>query len=462
MGAMEPQIQYVRTSDGVSIAYWTMGEGGVPLLLSCPMLFTHASFELRHPALRPWYERLAATRMIVRYDLRGQGLSQRNVGRVQGEQYDRLIRDFEEVVDHVGLEQFDTAGFYGPSMTHIAYAAHHPERVRRLVLWSPSEDNSGFATDKLRAVLSLIESDWELFTETFARVQLGWTGDVAHEWASFIRAAVKQEDAANLFAAIVHGDVRGDLPLIRAPTLVLYEGEGRRDFADSAAYVAANIPGAKLVALPHGMVPVYDSEAGIGAIEGFLGDDHAPAARAALPPVASSGTAVILFADIADSTALTERLGDGVFRERARALDGALRAAITDAGGTAIEGKLLGDGVLAVFSSARDAIECALAIQRMTAGEGGGLDPRPSTRDPLLLHLGLHAGDVIREEGNVYGGAVNIAARISGEASPGEVLVSQTVRDLARTSAGVSFEDRGERALKGVGEPVRVFVVRGS
>jgi adenylate cyclase len=80
----------------------------------------------------------------------------------------------------------------------------------------------------------------------------------------------------------------------------------------------------------------------------------------------------------------------------------------------------------------------------------------------LGLHLGIHAGDVIREEGNVFGGAVNIAARISGESEAGEVLVSDTVRGLARTSAGVSFEDRGERQLKGVGDPVRVWRVQES
>ncbi len=78
----------------------------------------------------------------------------------------------------------------------------------------------------------------------------------------------------------------------------------------------------------------------------------------------------------------------------------------------------------------------------------------------MPLHLGLHAGDVIREDNNVYGGAVNIAARISGLSATGEVLVSDTVRSLARTSAGVSFEDRGEQALKGVAEPLRVFAVR--
>jgi len=73
---------------------------------------------------------------------------------------------------------------------------------------------------------------------------------------------------------------------------------------------------------------------------------------------------------------------------------------------------------------------------------------------------GRLARDVIREDNNVYGGAVNIASRISGLSAPGEVLVSETVRSLARTSAGVRFEDRSEQALKGVGEPVRVWAVR--
>jgi class 3 adenylate cyclase len=156
----------------------------------------------------------------------------------------------------------------------------------------------------------------------------------------------------------------------------------------------------------------------------------------------------ILFADIADSTALTERMGDAAFREKARGLDGALRTIIREKSGTPIEGKLLGDGVLAVFTSARQAIEAALACK--TAGASV----------ELPLHLGLHAGDIIREDNNVYGGAVNIASRISGLSASGEVLVSDIVRGLARTSAVVSFEDRGEQALKGVGEPVRVWAVR--
>ena len=101
-----------------------------------------------------------------------------------------------------------------------------------------------------------------------------------------------------------------------------------------------------------------------------------------------------------------------------------------------------------VFASAARAVEAA----RRCAGL--------STASELPLHIGVHAGDVIREDDNVYGGAVNIASRICALCEPGDILVSQTVRDLARTSAGVAFEDRGEHALKGIADPVRLFAVR--
>ena len=158
--------------------------------------------------------------------------------------------------------------------------------------------------------------------------------------------------------------------------------------------------------------------------------------------------AVILFTDIVDSTALTERMGDTVFRTASRTLDEAMRVAMREAGGSPVDGKVLGDGVMGVFTSASQAIVAARRCIELSA-EG-----------ELQLHVGLHAGDVTHEAGNVYGGAVNIASRICGLSAPGEVLVSRTVADLARTSAGVVFEDRGEFALKGIGDAVRVYAVR--
>jgi class 3 adenylate cyclase len=181
----------------------------------------------------------------------------------------------------------------------------------------------------------------------------------------------------------------------------------------------------------------------------FVGLEPGPApVPASQRQAAQEGTAVILFTDIADSTVLTERMGDAAFRDASRALDERIRAAIRNAGGTPVEGKVLGDGVMGIFASAAHAITAARAC--VTAADDA----------KLPLHIGLHAGDVIHEKNNVYGGAVNIASRICGMSAPSEILVSQTVRDLARTSAGVSFEDRGEHELKGIADPVRVFAVR--
>jgi len=229
------------------------------------------------------------------------------------------------------------------------------------------------------------------------------------------------------------------------PALTLHPRGSRLIPLELGREVASLIPDARFLALDSESHVVWTQDPApyIDAMAEFVGEPpgERPLARSA------HGTAIILFADVVDSTGLTERLGDELFRTGARALDGALLAAIRDASGTPVEGKLLGDGVLAVFASAREAL--AAAVRCRDAG----------TRSGLGLHVGVHAGDVIRERDNVYGGAVNVASRIAAASAPSEVLVSDTVRSLARTSAGVSFTDRGEHRLRGVSEPVRLWPV---
>ncbi len=233
-------------------------------------------------------------------------------------------------------------------------------------------------------------------------------------------------------------DVSGLLPRLTTPTLIVKRRHERLPSIETVSKTAAMIPHARLVMADDGA----EADRAVGA---FLREGDEPSQPA---PELPHGTAIILFTDIADSTALTEQLGDAAFRDRAGTLDAALRAVIAEAGGTAVEGKVLGDGVMAVFAAARDAIACA-ARCHAAAADGG-----------LQLHLGIHAGDVMRDGNNVYGGAVNVASRVCAASAPGEILVSGTVRDLARTSSGVAFEDRGEHELKGVGEAVRLFAVR--
>jgi class 3 adenylate cyclase len=157
---------------------------------------------------------------------------------------------------------------------------------------------------------------------------------------------------------------------------------------------------------------------------------------------------VILFTDIADSTALTERLGDATYVAKAGEFERTIRKAIQDCSGEDIAGVTLGDGVLAVFSSGTNAIECAIRAHECARDAG------------FRLHVGIHAGDVLRTETGVHGGAVNIAARVCNAAPAGETLVSDTVRSLARTSASVQFVDRGLHQFKGVSDPHHVFAVQ--
>jgi class 3 adenylate cyclase len=251
-------------------------------------------------------------------------------------------------------------------------------------------------------------------------------------------------------------DASEQLDHVRCPTLVVHHAGNEGVPVETARRIASTVPNARLVTVNRissdwpGPFDEDPEESARIMLE-FLDEDAPEGTMAALP----EGTTVILFADIVDSTAHTERMGDAAFRSQAREVDGHLRAIIREHGGTVVEGKVMGDGVMAVFRSSARAIECAVAGHDATLGSD------------LQLRIGLHAGDVIHEtnpggQSNVFGGAVNIASRITALADPGEVLVSDIVRGLARTSAGVSFEDRGEHALKGVGEPVHVYAVRGA
>jgi class 3 adenylate cyclase len=453
---MEPEIRYCTTEDGVDIAYYEIGSGE-PLVVASAILWSNVKYGYLH---LPEYERVGhgvgRGLRLVRYDPRGTGLSSQS-------SYDYTmparLRDLAAVVQAARIESFHLFGSIHGSAASIEYAARNPERVMRLVLYMPyangkeySERAGRYESFRQRAYED--PREWEEYLLAIAAANFGYRStEVIQDAARRFRDSMTPASLRAFQESIPDIDVRDSLGRVQAPTMVLYRAGAFTDMITlaMARSVAAGIPGSTFVHTT-GERGVMWSNGETQAVERFLGipaieEPAAPGPHSA-QAVAPHGTAIILFADIVDSTGLTERLGDSAFREKARDLEGALRAVIREHAGTAIEGKLLGDGVLAVFTSARQAIDAALACGR--AGNEGGLP----------LHLGLHAGDVIREENNVFGGAVNIAARISGLSAPGEVLVSDVVRALARTSAGVRFEDRGEQALKGVGEPVRVWAVR--
>src|SRR3990172_10221614 len=132
----EPRIQYAKTSDGVNIAFWTLGEG-MPLV-HMPLNIGHIQMEWEIPECRNWYERLAKGRMLVRYDHRGQGLSDR-----ENTDYsiEALVLELEALADRLDLEQLALLGLGVMGPAAVAFAARHPERVSHLILWgTPSPD----------------------------------------------------------------------------------------------------------------------------------------------------------------------------------------------------------------------------------------------------------------------------------------------------------------------------------
>jgi pimeloyl-ACP methyl ester carboxylesterase len=129
----EPRIQYAKTSDGVSIAFWTLGQGMA--LLDMPRVpFSHILLEWQIPEMRRWYEQLSEQTMLVRYDARGLGLSDRGVDDFT---LDSLLLDVEAVADRLELNRFALLGNVISGAAAIAFAARFPERVSHLLLWSP-------------------------------------------------------------------------------------------------------------------------------------------------------------------------------------------------------------------------------------------------------------------------------------------------------------------------------------
>jgi class 3 adenylate cyclase len=453
---MEPEIRYTTTADGVSIAYYTMGEG-YPLVVTSNVLWGH----LRLQPFRE-YDRsrsgqgLGRRLQVVRYDARGTGLSDRHSLDFS---IDARLLDLDAVVERVKLTRFAIFGLGNGAPAAIAYAAGHPERVSHLILenaYARGRDQRERASgwDSLR---DTADEQWERYTLTMANLNFGFSdSESARKLAALYRESMTPESLRAFYTALEAIDVTALLPRVAVPALVMYRPRSANPVRlEWSREVASKIPDARFVTFTERDDLLWtDEETRI--VEDFLGvSQEAPVPARPDASPASTGTAVILFTDIVASTALTERMGDAAFRGASRALDEQLRAAIRDAGGTPIAGKVLGDGVMATFPSAAQAIDAALRCQALI---GSSNLQHPTSN--IQLHLGIHAGDVIREPDNVYGGAVNIASRICALSVPGEILVSDVVRGMARTSAGVEFDDRGDQEMKGVGDAVRVYAVR--
>ena len=442
---VEPRIQYAKTSDGVSIAFWTMGSGLSLVEMPSPP-WSHVQLELQVPLWRAWDERLAENRTHVRYDHRGTGLSSRNVTDISLE---TLMLDLEAVVDRLALEKFVLFGHHITGAAAIAYAVKHPERVSQLILWCSYPKSGTDLGARTRALSALLREDWETYTETLAHTVFGWSqGEEAHRFAGVMRECSTPEIARAYFSA--EFDIADILASVECPTLVVQRRGYQLVPVERAQELCSKIPNAELAIREGrtGVTYMEDMEVLAASIEEFLtGKEPSPAT---LQIAADMYT--ILFTDMESSTALTQRLGDAGAQEVRRTHNDIVRSALAENSGNEI--KHTGDGIMASFQSASAGLDAAIAIQQ---GVAAHKEEHPDS--PLGVYVGLNAGEPIAEDDDLFGTSVDLAARLVEHAEPGQIIASDVVRQLAAGKKFL-FSDLGETELRGFEDPVKLWEVR--
>jgi len=262
----EQEIQFCITRDGVQLAYSRMGSG--PQLVKTGNWMTHLEFDFQSPIWRHLYRELSRDHTLIRYDARGNGLSDRDVENVS---FETSVGDLETVVDAAGLERFALLGISQGCAVAIAYAARHPERVTQLILFGgyavgwAKRAQSAAEKEQAAAMLTLVRLGWgqenpafrQLFTSQFIP---GGTKEQTDWFNELQRISTSPEDAARNLIANGDTDVRSLLPQITAPTLVMHARDDARVPFDQGRRLAAGIPGARFVSLPSGNHLILEDE----------------------------------------------------------------------------------------------------------------------------------------------------------------------------------------------------------
>jgi class 3 adenylate cyclase/pimeloyl-ACP methyl ester carboxylesterase len=443
---MEQQVRYCTTEDGVRIAYNVNGDG--PPLICCPYFFESLALGDSQPTWQAYTQQIGAGRQVIRFDARGTGLSQRQVDDVS---HHTLIRDIDAVVLATRLKRFALWGSLLSGPSAIEYAAGHPRKVSHLILYGTFARSTDLMTaENLQSLAALCRSNWALAAQVFA--DMSARQEHAEEGLR-LAEGIKQSMEGDVLARALLSfpDVGDSLARVKSPTLILHRTQDSAVPFTTSQELASRIPNARLVPL-NGAVnfpALGDSQSIIDAVDAFLTESEEKASEPATEAAGAFRT--IFFTDVEGSTALTQRLGDAKARELLREHERIVREALKSHGGAEL--KTMGDGFMASFSSATRALESAIAMQRAFAAHN------ESAEEPIMVRVGLNAGEPIAEDEDLFGTAVIMAARIAAQAQGGEILASDVVRQLVAGKRFL-FSDRGEVALRGFDEPVHLYEVR--
>ena len=332
---MQQQIRFCKTTDGVRLAYASVGSG--PPLVKAANWLSHIEFDWRTPIWRPLYERLARNRRLIRYDERGCGLSDWDV---QDFSLEAWVRDLETVVDAAGLERFPLLGISQGGPIAIAYTVRHPERVSRLVLYGTyasghlKRNPTPAQIEERKVLLDIVRVGWGRESPAFRQVfsslffpdgsadQLRWFNDLQ-------RVSSSPENAARMMRAFWDLDVRDIAPKVHVPTIVLHAREDARIPFEEGRRVAALIPDARFVPLEgrnHLLVEAQPAfEHFVTEVDAFLAADDESGGAARLPAA---------FADLTDRETevlglIARGLANGQIAERLRISEKTVRNYVT-------------------------------------------------------------------------------------------------------------------------------------
>ena len=446
-----PETSYAPCGD-LSLAYQVFGNGPVELLYAGSYV-SHVELFWTLPEYEAFMDRLSTFCRVAVFDKAGVGLSD-PVPKVRT--LDERAEEIEAVMDAVGFRTAALMGISEGGPAAMAFAATRPERTQALVLigtcaytgvdWINLESDPADVRD---AVLRKLGEKYTPSVEQFAvaqefgrNVRSAWGSGAAlkalipsvssiRQLGMLERMSASPGMARATLEAGFSIDVRPILPTIGVPTLVAHARGDPGVPVQFGRYLADNIPGARLLEVDgNDHAPwMTDPDRVLSEVEEFLTGGHAA------PSQSQRALRTVLFTDIVSSTERAAASGDERWRAVLQRFGEITAGAAERFDGTVV--KSTGDGHLITFDGPTLAIRCAETLRD------------DAERLGIEIRIGIHTGECELLGDDIGGIAVHIAARILGQAGPGEIVVSRTVRDLV-VGSGTGFEDRGSKELRGV------------
>lgn len=440
---MPGETKYAKSGE-VHIGYQVVGDGPTDLVY-VPGFTSHIGYAWEFPPFARFLRRLASFSRLIWFDKRGTGLSDR----VAVADLEQRMDDVRAVMEAASSKRAVLFGQSEGGPMCALFAATYPERTSGLVMYAtfarrllaPDYPWAPTLADR-QHYYEEIERFWGQESRLVSASLPTVAGDpYFRRWfANYERFSASPGAAIAIAQMNTEIDIRHILPAIRVPTLVLHRTGDPRVQVAEGRYIATQIPDARYVELAG-----TDHDEWVGDSDSVLAEVAEFVTGVRPAPEADRVLATVLFVDIVASTERAAEFGDRSWRDVLESYHAAVRRKLASFRGREIDTS--GDGVFAAFDGPARAVRCAIEITEAATAMG------------LNVRAGLHAGECQVMGDKLAGISVHVGARVAAHATPGEVLVSGTIKDLVAGS-GLNFADRGIHALKGIAGEWRLFAVQ--